>query len=326
MENESENMEIATLKSQLEALKDQIKSAHDMLKWGLGLAFLIFGFNWWTASKNSDRDRDALKQQTALLQQELGLAQRNLEAQNEKQIAAIRIQVETNIAGLASLQDKTFADINRRVETNILALIAARKEEMDKAIAVLNNASSNANAQMEARLVENAKHIADVAISLAQSNAVLASNLVSAFEIETRNATAISLAVQGNQCCLGNKATTREEIITLGAGISSYLQATEDWLIVKDEGNVRRTLDKLQKYEPILAIKSPPIHTLLSTIEDLANIGAQSDHLMHELENPRYNNRYSQDVQWLQIQNRLYKKLVQEDRERRLTRPEKTKT
>ncbi len=152
--------------------------------------------------------------------------------------------------------------------------------------------------------------------TFAETNLWVVSNLESTVHIATTKAEAIGLSVQAQSLLDKNQGRTKTELALLGMGIVDLMHAGEDWLVIGDNDAIRRCLDKIQPAFRLLITQRAPIK-LISSIDDLNNVASAVDDFESHLEQYE-NGRYRSEALRLKLQNNLFKKRVEEDREANL--------
>jgi hypothetical protein len=315
--------EVEALKARVSSQEDQL--AHikehggrmfDVVKWAMVLFMGVAGLNWWTGKTSYDRDKELLKDQAKLLEKQLALSQQELGILDENRLNIIRSQIESNMLRLASVNDTQLADIRTEAKSSVTNLITSMATQFVASVSHLMTAMSNVNNAVQSELDTNRQRVNATINTLAMTNDLIISNLVSELEIAILKSEGLSLGVQGLQLCTGNKAKKIKAATDMAIGVSSFTKASLDYLKAKDEADFRRSIARLNEYLPIL-MKNAPLGEL-PIIDDMFGMSVQIDQLVQSLEQRTENNRYEMETAMLEQNNKVFKKLIKEQREMKI--------
>jgi len=325
------NQEIEALKSKVSILNQQLTDfekgsgrSFELLKWVMGVIFgamgmiiAFAGVNWWTGKANYERDKDFLKQEALLLEQRLALSQKELAALDNEQFVHIREQLETNWYGQVLSNDKQLEYIRTNSQTAFKSMLMDKSKDFDSVLSTLKVAITNLDKAVDARFREYGTQINNAYASFQATNLAAVSNLLIDVDTAMAKATGISLAVQGSYLCKGNRSNKPESAISMGVGISSLAKAGSDLVKGGDETDLKNCLEQLLVYFPNFIQHTPRLS--LCVIDDMYAIASDVDRLTMTLQASAYGARYDAETVSVKNCNDLFKRLVKESREARLT-------
>jgi hypothetical protein len=123
-----ENLEqrLAILEKTEKGMADNLKWGVDILKWGLGLFTLIAiafgGFNWWTAKRNYDSDKESFEKRLTLLTQQFS-------TDSDKQMTELRKQTEFASLSLSN----AFLSLSNNFQNQFVTLQTANSANISNA-------------------------------------------------------------------------------------------------------------------------------------------------------------------------------------------------
>lgn len=304
--------EIEALKQQIKILQQQLGDLEkgngrlfEILKWGMGMfitfAVVFAGFNWWSGKLNYDRDREALKHESDLLAQGLSLSQKDSAASAKKDFEELRIANE-----------KQLAVIRADVETNLVTMIAGHAKQLENAMFTFQSAATNLDSALTARFSEYQTQLRSVLTNLDATNTVAISNLFTAVNVGLADAKGISLLIQGNYMCKDNRSKTPDSCAIMVGGLSSLATGCIQLINASEEHNFESGLRQIVKYYPVLINNSP--RDCLFPADDMYNLGRTVDSLVTAIRQNNTSGRYDGMASEIQSLNTIYKKVVVESR------------